>query len=86
MIGFGKWDFCPTSVENPFPNGEGSVHLWHGAEDGLVPVALERYLAKKLPWIQYHELSDRGHLFAHADSDAQDAILKSLLVGDKAKI
>ncbi|KAK6156282.1 hypothetical protein DH2020_010530 [Rehmannia glutinosa] len=83
MVGFGRWDFDPTNLENPFVDGEGSVHLWHGTEDGLVPVSLQRYIAEKLPWIQYHELPNAGHLFAYADNSAKDAILSTLLTGDK---
>ncbi|KAK4431128.1 hypothetical protein Salat_0874900 [Sesamum alatum] len=83
MVGFGHWDFDPMNLENPFVDGQGSVHVWHGAEDGMVPVILQRYIAKKLPWIQYHELPNAGHLFAYADSSAKDAILNALLKGDK---
>jgi pimeloyl-ACP methyl ester carboxylesterase len=60
-VGFGKWEFDPMEIDNPFPNNEGSVHLWHGEEDGLVPALLQRYIAKKLPWIHYHELPGVGH-------------------------
>ncbi|CAA0837850.1 alpha/beta-Hydrolases superfamily protein [Striga hermonthica] len=56
MIGFGRWEFDPTDIENPFSKGEGSVHLWQGDDDRLVPVSLQRYIAEKLPWIHYHEL------------------------------
>lgn len=81
-VGFGPWEFDPMDLENPFPNGEGSVHVWHGVEDGLVPVSLQRYIVKKLPWIQYHEVPNAGHLFAYADPAAKDAILNSLLIRD----
>lgn len=78
MIGFGKWDFCPMSLDDLFPNdGEGSVHLWCGAEDAFVAVDLVRYIAKKLPWIKYHELADATHMFVYDDSSA---ILTSLLI------
>ncbi|MED6159230.1 hypothetical protein PIB30_040435 [Stylosanthes scabra] len=77
-IGFGKWEFSPLNLENPFPNNEGSVHLWHGDEDLMVPVTVQRYIAGKLPWIQYHELKGSGHLFPHLDG-MSDAIIKSLL-------
>ncbi|KAI3458856.1 hypothetical protein Pfo_015519 [Paulownia fortunei] len=82
MVGFGHWDFDPMNLNNPFHDTEGSVHLWHGIEDSVVPVTLQRYIAKKLPWIQYHELPNAGHLFAYADSSAKDAILNTLLKGE----
>ncbi|KAK9170422.1 hypothetical protein Syun_002562 [Stephania yunnanensis] len=82
IIGFGSWEFDPMDLKNPFPNNEGSVHLWHGDDDLLVPVKLQRYIAQKLPWIHYHELTDAGHLFPLADG-LSDRLIKSLLVGDK---
>ncbi|KAL0401531.1 UNVERIFIED_CONTAM: hypothetical protein Slati_4183000 [Sesamum latifolium] len=53
MVGFGHWDFDPMELENPFLDRQGSVHVWQGVEDGMVPVILQRYIANKLPWIQY---------------------------------
>ncbi|CAL0309955.1 unnamed protein product [Lupinus luteus] len=79
-VGFGNWEFTPLDLENPFPNNEGSVHLWQGVEDLLVPVETQRYIAEKLPWIHYHEIQDGGHLFPHANGMV-DTIIKSLLLG-----
>lgn len=81
IVGFGTWEFGPTNLKNPFPNGEGSVHLWQGEEDRLVPVAVQRYITQQLPWIHYHELKGAGHMFPHADGMA-DKIVKSLLIGE----
>ncbi|KAM0005408.1 putative alpha/Beta hydrolase [Helianthus debilis subsp. tardiflorus] len=79
-IGFGTWEFDPTEIENPFPENEGSVHIWQGDEDILVPVTLQRYIAQQLPWINYHELTGAGHMFPYAEGNS-DAILKALLLG-----
>jgi hypothetical protein len=38
MVGFGKWRWSPLEMEDPFPSGKAKVHLWHGAEDLIVPV------------------------------------------------
>ncbi|XP_007027719.2 PREDICTED: uncharacterized protein LOC18598224 [Theobroma cacao] len=81
-IGFGTWEFSPMDLDNPFPNNEGSVHLWHGDEDRLVPVTLQRYIVQQLPWIHYHELPGAGHMFPHADGMSNN-IVKALLVGEK---
>ncbi|XP_071726310.1 uncharacterized protein [Rutidosis leptorrhynchoides] len=78
MIAFGKWEFDPMELENPFPDGEGSVHVWQGDDDRFTPVKLQRYIAQQLPWINYHELPRAGHLFIFADGMA-DTILKALL-------
>ena len=82
IVGFSAWEFSPMDLENPFPNNEGSVHLWHGDEDLIVPVTLQRYIAQQLPWIHYHELPGTGHLFPHADGMC-DSIIKAILIGEK---
>ncbi|EXB36965.1 hypothetical protein L484_018341 [Morus notabilis] len=80
-IGFGKWEFDPMDLKNPFPNNEGAVHLWQGDDDRLVPVTLQRYIAGKLPWINYHELPGAGHLFPHAEGMGE-VIMKEFLTGE----
>ncbi|KAG9140972.1 hypothetical protein Leryth_024377 [Lithospermum erythrorhizon] len=83
MIGFGKWEFDPMDINDPFVGSEGStVHLWHGDADGLVPVVLQRYIAKKLPWIHYHQVPNGGHLCSYVDH-VKDDILRSLLLTPK---
>lgn len=83
MIGFGPWEFDPMDLENPFPNDEASVHLWHGDDDLIVPVILQRYIAQRLPWVKYHELPETGHLFPIAEG-MSEVIVKALLLGDTA--
>ncbi|EXB38455.1 hypothetical protein L484_022355 [Morus notabilis] len=80
IAGFGKWEFDPLGVGNLFPNNEGSVHIWQGYEDKIIPVKLHRYIAEKLPWIQYHEVPDAGHLLIF-ENNMCEAVLKALLVG-----
>ncbi|KAL3520880.1 hypothetical protein ACH5RR_019029 [Cinchona calisaya] len=77
MVAFGRCEFDPMDLKFPFADGKGSVHLWHGVEDGLVPVTLQRYIVEKLPWIHYHEIPDAGHLLTF-DDDTKGAILKAL--------
>ena len=79
MAGYGKWEFDPLDIANPFPNNDGSVHIWQGYEDRIIPYKINRYLSEKLPWIHYHEVSDRGHLFI-LESNMCEAILKDLLL------
>ncbi|KAL2899711.1 putative 2-succinyl-6-hydroxy-2 4-cyclohexadiene-1-carboxylate synthase [Bienertia sinuspersici] len=78
ILGFGTWEFDPTELKNPFPNNEGSVHLWQGDEDILAPVKLQRYIAEKLPWIHYHEIQGAGHLFPYVNG-MSDTIIKTQL-------
>ncbi|XP_068662340.1 uncharacterized protein [Aristolochia californica] len=80
-IGFGSWEFSPTDLENPFPNNEGSVHLWHGDDDLIVPVGPQRYIAEKLPWIHYNEVPGAGHMLVLADGFG-DLIVKILIQGE----
>ncbi|KAM7496290.1 hypothetical protein LguiA_020704 [Lonicera macranthoides] len=80
MAGHGKWEFDPMDIKNPFPNKEGSVHMWQGYEDRILPFQLNRYIAKKLHWIKYHEIADAGHLFFFNQSSCE-AILRELFLG-----
>jgi pimeloyl-ACP methyl ester carboxylesterase len=83
MIGVGNWEFSPLmDLENPFPNNEGSVHLWQGDGDRIVPVKLQRYIANKLPWIKYHELPGSGHFFPCAVGMGE-VVIRALLSGYK---
>ncbi|XP_078157277.1 putative lysophospholipase BODYGUARD 1 isoform X1 [Carex rostrata] len=75
-VWFSEWGFSLVDLPNPFPNNKGSVHLWHGAEDWMVPVFMSRYIVQKLPWIQYHELPTAGHLFVF-DNRMADHVLKT---------
>ncbi|GAV66627.1 Abhydrolase_6 domain-containing protein [Cephalotus follicularis] len=80
-VHFGTWEFDPMELKNPFPNNEASVYLWEGHLDKLVPFELQRYVAKKLPWIKYHEVPDGGHLMIH-DKGYCEAIFRQLLLGE----
>ncbi|KAL2506987.1 alpha/beta-hydrolase superfamily protein [Forsythia ovata] len=79
IAGYGKWEFDPTDISNPFPdNNEGSVHFWQGCEDKLIPIELSRYLSQQLPWIRYHEVPDAGHLLIY-NARLCEAIFKELV-------
>ncbi|XP_057414921.1 uncharacterized protein LOC130709553 isoform X2 [Lotus japonicus] len=82
IVHFGRWEFDPMELESPFPQNEGSVYLWQGHEDKLVPFELQQYLAKKLPWISYHEVPDGGHLMIH-EKYLCEAIFRQLLLGEE---
>lgn len=80
---FGKWEFDPVDLVDPFPEyGSGSVHIWQGHEDKVVPYELQRYICAKLPWIKYHEVPQGGHLIVHYDGVC-DTVVKALLVGEE---
>ena len=79
MIGFGNWGFSPTEISNPFPDNDGSVHIWQGYEDRIIPYQMNRYISQKLPWIHYHEVPNGGHLFIMKSSQCED-IIRALLL------
>ncbi|XP_030456695.1 uncharacterized protein LOC115677644 [Syzygium oleosum] len=81
-VGFGKWEFDPMDLSDPFPKGASSVHIWQGHEDKVVPFQLQRFVSGKLPWIKYHEIPDGGHLLVHYNGVC-DAIVKALLIGEE---
>ncbi|KAL3518534.1 hypothetical protein ACH5RR_021123 [Cinchona calisaya] len=78
LTGYGKWEQGPLDVKNPFPNNEGVVHLWQAGEDKVVPIELTRYIAEKQPWIRYHELERKGHMFFHYP-DICEGFLREIL-------
>lgn len=78
MVGFSKWGFDPTDINNPFPNNEGAVHLWQGYEDKYIPYKISRYLSQQLPWIQYHEVPDAGHLLLY-NATLCEAVFRALV-------
>ncbi|KAK6138306.1 hypothetical protein DH2020_027952 [Rehmannia glutinosa] len=78
MVAFGKWDFEPTDISDPFPNNEGCVHIWQGYEDKVFPFELNRYLSQQLPWIMYHEVGDAGHLLIYNETHCE-AVFKALV-------
>ena len=78
MVLYGNWEFDPMNMSNPFPNGEGSVHIWQGYDDRLVAVEMQRYVADKLPWRRYHENITGGHMFILIE-EWSNAVLKALL-------
>lgn len=80
MVGYAKWEFDPMDITNPFPNNEGSVHIWQGYEDKMIPYQINRYITEKLPWIRYHEVPDTGHLMIYR-SELCEEIFRSLLIG-----
>lgn len=82
---FGAWEFDPTAIENPFPNGDGVVSIWQGREDKIVRVEAQRYVAEKLPWVRYHEHPEGGHLFMCADG-LGDKIVRELLLGEEPRV
>lgn len=49
-----NWDFNLEGVVRP-------VHLWHGIDDGLIPLTMGQYLADKLPDCQAMFLAGQGH-------------------------
>nr|XP_027192283.1 uncharacterized protein LOC101496466 [Cicer arietinum] len=81
-VAFGKWEFDPMKLSNPFPHNRGSFHIWQGYEDKIVPSELQRFVAGKLPWIQYHEVPYGGHLIL-CYKGMCEAILRALLLGQE---
>ncbi|KAJ4971858.1 hypothetical protein NE237_004957 [Protea cynaroides] len=82
MVGFGHWSFDPLDLSSPFPESEGSVQIWQGYEDRMVPSLLQRYVADRLPWIKYYEVHDGGHFFIYERSFSE-AVLRALLLGEE---
>lgn len=81
LVAFGKWEFDPIiDLSNPFPDNKGSVHMWLGTADRVVPNEFNHYMVEKLPWIQCHEVPNAGHLLVH-EPKSFEAIIRALLAG-----
>ncbi|MED6207696.1 hypothetical protein PIB30_038085 [Stylosanthes scabra] len=82
MVAFGKWEFDPLKLSNPFPHNTSNVHIWQGYEDKVVPSQVQRFVSRTMPWINYHEVPDGGHLIIHY-SGLCEAVLRALLLGEE---
>ncbi|KAF8020333.1 hypothetical protein BT93_G0898 [Corymbia citriodora subsp. variegata] len=80
IAGYASWEFDPLELENPFPNNQGSVHIWQGMADRIIPYEINQHIAEKHPWIHYHEVPDGGHLCIFK-SDLCVAVVRALLLG-----
>ncbi|KAI3748185.1 hypothetical protein L6452_11104 [Arctium lappa] len=80
MAGYGKWEFDPFDISNPWPDNDGAAHIWQGYEDKIIPYKLNRFLSQKLPFVRYHEVPGKGHFLAFESSVCED-IFRTLLVG-----
>ncbi|KAL8247225.1 hypothetical protein R6Q59_008441 [Mikania micrantha] len=80
MAGYGKWEFDPFDITNPWPDNNGAAHIWQGYEDKIIPYKINRFLSEKLPFVRYHEVPGRGHFLAFQDGIC-DEIFRALLVG-----
>ncbi|HEV2736310.1 MAG TPA: alpha/beta hydrolase [Longimicrobiaceae bacterium] len=49
------WGFDPAAIRMP-------VHVWHGEDDGMAPVAMGRYLARTIPRARARFFPGEGHL------------------------
>ncbi|GAB2263102.1 hypothetical protein Droror1_Dr00004099 [Drosera rotundifolia] len=76
-VSFGKWEFDPLNIDNPFLDNKGRAHLWIGDEDGVISHDLQRYISWKLPWVHCHEVPGGGHSIVH-DAAICEMIFKSL--------
>ncbi|KAL4286991.1 hypothetical protein AHAS_Ahas19G0141500 [Arachis hypogaea] len=77
-----NWEFDPLKLSNLFSHNTSKVHIWQGYEDKVVPSQIQRFVSRNMPWINYHKVSDGGHLIIHY-SGLCEAILKALLLGEK---
>ena len=79
MAGYGKWEFDPFDLSNPWPDNSGAAHIWQGYEDKIIPYKVNRFLSEKLPFVRYHEIPGKGH-FLPFDSSLCEEIFRTLVV------
>ncbi|MCO5565065.1 hypothetical protein L7F22_018736 [Adiantum nelumboides] len=74
---FGRWDFDPGDLQNTGV----PVQVWHGVEDYLVPLMLQKYVHRRLPWVQLNEIPGAGHMLPLVEG-LPDQVVKVLLLGE----
>ncbi|CAA7027897.1 unnamed protein product [Microthlaspi erraticum] len=79
---FGQWDFEPADLSI---SQESCVQIWHGKEDNVVPVQLQRCILEKQPLISYYEIPGGGHKIMEYDGIC-DVILRALLLGEEQNL
>jgi pimeloyl-ACP methyl ester carboxylesterase len=55
-----------------------NMHVFHGTQDRLVPLAFAKHLAENIPNCELHLLENQGHLFP---LDHQELIFKTAKLG-----
>lgn len=80
LVGYGNWGFDILDISNPFPEGDGSIYIWQGYDDKLIPYKLNRHISQKLPWIKYNEVPGFGHFLIY-DDVLSEKIVRELLHG-----
>ena len=48
------WDFDPGAIES-------AVHLWHGDDDRVVPIAMAHWVAERIPGVHANYQAGEGH-------------------------
>ena len=59
---FRHWAFDVTTIERP-------VHMWQGTDDHLVPAAINKIVAERMPGAVWHSVEGAGHLVAVGAAD-----------------
>jgi len=57
-----RWAFDVTAIERP-------VHLWQGTDDRLVPAAINKTVADRMPGAVWHPVEGAGHFVAIGSGD-----------------
>ncbi len=67
------WNFRIEDIRGP------SVYLWHGCQDGNVPVAMGKAMAARIPGCQATFLEDEGHvsILYHHGRQIVDTLIQS---------
>jgi pimeloyl-ACP methyl ester carboxylesterase len=62
-----RWAFDVTTIER-------RVHMWQGTDDRLVPAAINKTVADRMPGAVWHSVEGAGHFVAVGSADALFAI------------
>jgi len=72
VIHYDDWGFRLKEITS-------KVHVFHGTEDKLVPIAFGRHLAENIPNCDFHVMENQGHMFPISHQNLIFATAKSEL-------
>ncbi|KAL9235436.1 hypothetical protein vseg_010194 [Gypsophila vaccaria] len=82
IVGYRNWEFSPLDLNNPLEGKNKGVHIWQGYKDKIIPYEINSYISKQLEWINYHEVSEGGHLFI-LEQNMCDSVIRALVLASE---
>jgi predicted alpha/beta hydrolase family esterase len=70
-------DFILNTFPGKFMDNVNEVHIYHSADDSVVPISESEKYIEKIPTAKFHRFTDRGHFLDETFPELFDIIKKS---------